>query len=151
MPQLIAVHLDGCSWLCRLHLWGGRPAQPCRALAVAHVLQHVWQQRNQRAAHTVGPCSQHLPAHRTTPQRECGHLHRMCWTKQWGTGPMYWLSRRAVLATAPALQHISPDTHARPWGTFGWETRKENHISRVDQIQGHIYTKHNPKVNEADL
>lgn len=41
VPQLIAVHLDGCSWLCRLHLWGGRLAQPCRALAAARELWHL--------------------------------------------------------------------------------------------------------------
>lgn len=41
VAQLTAVHLDGCSWLCRLRLWGGRLAQPCRALAAARELWHL--------------------------------------------------------------------------------------------------------------
>lgn len=85
---------------------------------------------HQRAAPTVGQCSQHLPTHRTRPQR---HLYRTCWTKLWGIDTMCCLSRTAVLATASPLQHISPATQAQPWGTFGWETRRENYISRVDQ------------------
>lgn len=130
--QLVAVHLAGCS-LCRLHLWGGRPAQPCRALPAACACGHTGTRAPESSTHG-GAVLTARPARRTTPQRECRHLYRTCWAKLWGTGTVCCLSRTAVLATASPLQHNSPATQAQPWGTFGWETRKENYISRADQI-----------------
>lgn len=34
---------------------------------------------------------------------------------------------------------------------FGQQTLKEKDISHANQIHAHIYTNHNPKVNETDL